>query len=310
MKLANKNILVTGGAGFLGRYVVRGLERRGLKHIVVPRSREQDLRQRSVCRQLVRDIDIVIHLAAQIGGIGFISEHPGEVFYNNLIMGIELMEAARQAGVIKFVSIGTVCEYPKYPPLPFKETSLWDGYPDESTASYGWAKKMLIIQARAYREQYGFNAVHLLPVNLYGPEDNIERKSSHVIPALIRKIVEARDSKKSEVEVWGTGRATREFLYVEDAARGIVQATERYDDVEPVNLGSGNEITIRETAELIMKLAGYRGRIRWNTSKPDGQPRRQLEVSRAKKLFGFEAKTPLEMGLKKTIAWYERTLYP
>lgn len=306
MRLSNKKILVTGGAGFLGRYVVSELHRHGAGEIIVPRSAQYDLLDRNVCQKLTRNVDIVIHLAARIGGIGFISDHPGEVFYNNLIMGVELMEAARRSGTGKFVSVGTVCEYPKYPPLPFKESTLWDGYPDESTASYGLAKKMLIVQGRAYKDQYNFNAIHLLPVNLYGPKDNFDRVSSHVIPALIRKIIEARDQNKPYVEVWGTGRATREFLYVEDAARGIVLATQKYDDASPVNLGSGIEITIRETAELIMKITRYNGEIRWNTSKPDGQPRRQVDVSRAKKLFGFVAQISFEAGLRKTIDWYEK----
>lgn len=306
MKLANKKILVTGGAGFLGSYVVAQLKRRGVAQILIPRSKQHDLRERNVCRKLVGGVDIVIHLAAQIGGIGFISQHPAEVFYNNLIMGVELMEASYRAGVSKFVSIGTVCEYPKYPPLPFKETSLWDGYPDEATSSYGLAKKMLIVGGYAYKNQYDFNAIHLLPVNLYGPGDNFDKASSHVIPSLIRKIIEARELNKPSVEVWGTGHATREFLYVQDAASAIVLATEHYDDVEPVNIGSGQEITIRATAELIMKITGYKGTIRWNTAKPDGQPRRQMDTTRAMKQFGFRAQTAFKDGLRKTIEWYEK----
>lgn len=309
MNLTDKKILVTGGAGFLGRWVVRELKKKGINNIRIPRSSEFDLRQKVACQKIVKDIDIIIHLAAQIGGIGFISEHPGEMFYNNLIMGVELMEAARLAGVQKFVSVGTVCEYPKLNSLPFKEKNLWDGSPDESTASYGWAKKMLIVQGKAYRQQYGFVAVHLLPVNLYGPGDNFKKESAHVIPSLIRKVIEARNGKLPTVEVWGSGSATREFLYVEDAARGIVLATEQYDDVEPVNLGSGREIKIKDVVLMIMKIAKYEGVIRWNQSKPDGQPRRQLDVSRAQKLFGFESKMGFESGLKATIAWYEGSLH-
>lgn len=305
MKLENKKILVTGGAGFLGRYVVANLKQQGVSSIVVPRSHEFDLRNREICKQIVKDIDIVIHLAAQIGGIGYIDEHPGEMFYNNLIMGVELMEASRKTGVGKFVSVGTVCEYPKITPLPFKEENLWDGYPEETTAPYGWAKKMLIVQGQNYKKQYDFNAVHLLPVNLYGTRDNFDRKSAHVIPALIKKVIEAKEKGSSSVEVWGSGKATREFLYVEDAAEGIVLATENYDSIEPVNLGTGIETSIKEITELIMEIVGYKGSINWNTSKPDGQPRRQLDVSKAK-TFGFKARTSLEEGLKKTIEWYQK----
>lgn len=305
MNLVNKNILITGGFGFLGRWVIQELKENGVFHLLVPKSSRYDLRQRKACRQITEGVDIVIHLAAQIGGIGFISEHPGEVFYNNLIMGMELMEAARLSGVKKFVSIGTVCEYPRITSLPFQEKNLWDGYPDRSTASYGWAKKMLIVQGKAYREQYGFKAIHLLPVNLYGPGDNFQRHSAHVIPSLIRKIIEARENNLPTVEVWGSGKATREFLYVEDAAKAIVLAAEKYDDVEPLNLGSGEEISIKKTAELIMKLAAYQGKIVWNSNRPDGQPRRNLDTSKAKHVLGFSATTTFEKGLKKTINWYE-----
>lgn len=305
MILKNKKIIVTGGAGFLGKYVVVKLKEHGVSDIFIPRSTDYDLRQRDVCERVVRGADIIIHLAAQIGGIGFIKERPGEIFYNNLIMGVELMEAARKASVEKFVAIGTVCEYPKLTPIPFKEENLWDGYPDETTASYGWAKKMLVVQAQAYRQQYEFNAINLLPVNLYGPGDNFNRASAHVIPALIKKVVRAEESGRKTVEVWGIGSATREFLYVADAAEGIVLATENYNGVEPVNLGTGVETSIEEVTELIMELACFKGSIIWNSSKPEGQPRRRLDVSQAKK-FGFVAKTNLREGLRKTIEWYEK----
>lgn len=304
LSLSSSTIVITGGAGFLGRWVVRELEKRGATNIRVPRSRHYNLLHRSACRRVVKGANIVIHLAAQIGGIGFISQHPGEVFYNNILMGIQLMEEARRAGVQKFVTIGTVCEYPRRTPLPFKETSLWNGYPDESTAGYGWAKKTLLVMGQVYKRQYGFHSIHLLPVNLYGPEDNFAQ-SAHVIPSLIRKVVEAREARAPFVEVWGSGRASREFLYVEDAARGIVMATERYDDGEPVNLGSGVETTIVDTIKRIMKFAHYSGDVQWNKSMPDGQPRRRLDTSRAKETFGFVATVPFDVGLKKTIKWYE-----
>lgn len=306
MRLSKKKIVVTGGGGFLGRYVVTALKTHGASDIFVPRSKDYDLRLRKVAEKVVSKADIVIHLAAQIGGIGYIGEHPGEIFYNNAIMGIELMEAARKAGVEKFVSIGTVCEYPKNPPLPFKEEDLWEGYPEETTASYGWAKKILIVQGKAYRKQYGFRAIHLLPVNLYGPRDNFDRASAHVIPALIQRIIEARESGKKTVEVWGSSAATREFLYVEDAAKGIVLATMKYDSTVPLNLGTGIETSVKEVAELIIKLSDFKGTIQWNKRKPDGQQRRQLDVAKAKKLIGFTATTSLRDGLRKTIEWYER----
>lgn len=305
MKFENRKILVTGGNGFLGQNVVAKLREFGASNIIVPRSYEYDLRNRDVCEKIVKNVNIVIHLAAQIGGIGYISEHQGEMFYNNIIMGVELMEASRKAGVKKFVSVGTVCEYPKLTPLPFKEEDLWNGYPEETTAPYGWAKKMLLVQAKAYNKQYKFNAINLLPVNLYGPCDNFDKSSAHVIPSLIKKIIEARNSNKPNVEIWGSGKATREFLYVEDASEGIVLATLNYDSIEPVNLGTGIETSIKKVAELIMKICGYKGFIKWDINKPDGQPRRQLDVSKAKE-FGFAAKTDLQEGLKKTIEWYEK----
>jgi len=303
MKLKNQNILVTGGNGFLGRHVVSKLKRCGATNIFTPRSKEYNLLERSNCQSLINGVDLVIHLAAQVGGIGYINDHPGEMFYKNAVMGIELMEAARRAKVKKFVSIGTVCAYPNVLTLPFKEAYLWRGYPEDTTAPYGLAKKMLLVQGNAYRKQYGFNAIHLIPVNLYGPGDNFNRASAHVIPALIKKIIDARNKNKKSVEVWGSGSATREFLYVKDAAEGIVQATLKYQDVKPLNLGTGVETSIKEVVEIIMKLCNYKGSIRWNDNKPDGQPRRQLDVSRAKRI-GFTAKTSLREGLKKTIEWY------
>lgn len=305
MDIQNKKIVVTGGAGFVGQHVVEKLKEQGASNIFVPNSFEFDLRQKVNCKKVVEGADIVIHLAAQIGGIGFIDKHQGEIFYNNLIMGTELMEAARIAGVKKYVSFGTVCEYPKVIPLPFKEENLWDGYPEETTATYGLAKKMQLVQAVAYKKQYGFNAIHIIPVNLFGPGDNFDSESAHVIPSLIRKIIEAREKNASSVEIWGSGKATREFLYVMDAVQGIVLATKNYNSTDPVNLGTGVETSIKEVTELIMELSEYRGKIEWNSSKPDGQPRRQLDVSKAKK-FGFEAKTDLRSGLRKTIEWYEQ----
>ena len=301
----NKKILVTGGAGFLGSFLVEKLKEKGVKEesIRIPRSRDTDLRYWENCVKAVRDIDIVIHLAARVGGIGFNRKYPATLFYDNAMMGIQMMEVARQEGVEKFVAIGTVCAYPKFTPVPFKEKNLWGGYPEETNAPYGLAKKMLLVQSQAYRQQYGFNSIFLLPVNLYGPRDNFDLESSHVIPALIRKFVEAVENNKKEVIVWGTGKASREFLYVEDAARGIVLATEKYNKPEPVNIGAGFEIKIKDLVELIAELTGFEGEIRWDTSKPDGQPRRCLDVSRAKEEFGFEAKTDFKDGLRKTIEW-------
>jgi GDP-L-fucose synthase len=300
---AGKKVLVTGGAGFLGSYVVSILRQEGAS-ITVPRSANCDLRKLDDCRKVVCGQDTVIHLAGKVGGIGFNREKPGEFFYDNIIMGVQLMEEARLAGVKKFVALGTICCYPKFTPVPFKEENLWDGYPEETNAPYGLAKKMLLVQSQAYRQQYGFNSIFLMPVNLYGPGDNFDPQSSHVIPALIKKVFDAMERGEDQIVVWGTGRATREFLYVEDAARGIVLAAERYDKSKPINLGAGFEISIKELAELIVELSGFKGRIVWDTSKPDGQPRRSLDTSRARQEFGFAARVPFEEGLRRTIEWY------
>ena len=274
------------------------------KNIFIPRSRELDLRVRENCEKAVKGADVVIHLAALVGGIGFNQKNPGRLFYDNLIMGVELMEAARKEGVEKFVALGTICAYPKYTAVPFNEETLWNGYPEETNAPYGLAKKMLLVQAQSYRGQYDFNAIYLLPVNLYGPGDNFDPKSSHVIPALIKKVDDAQRKRERSITVWGGGKASREFLYVDDAARAIVLAAERYSGREPVNIGAGFEITIKELIGLIASLMGYIGEIRWDTSKPDGQPRRMLDISRAQKEFGFTASTSFKKGLAKTIAWY------
>jgi len=303
-------VLVTGGAGFLGSALVRTLKEHGLaeENIRAPRSRDLDLRRWENCVAAVQDVDLVIHLAAKVGGIGYNMANPGSLFYDNAIMGIQLMEAARQAGVEKFVAVGTICAYPKFTPVPFREEDLWDGYPEETNAPYGLAKKMLLVQAQAYRQQYGFNAIYLLPVNLYGPGNNFNPTSSHVIPALIKKFVEAVETGAESVEVWGTGSASREFLYVDDAAEGIALAAERYDRPDPVNLGAGFEITIRDLATLIADLTDFAGEIVWDTAKPDGQPRRCLDVSRAEREFGFRAKTSFEDGLKATVEWYRQAV--
>jgi GDP-L-fucose synthase len=287
---------------------VARLEAAGAMDVFVPRSRDYDLRTSDGIRSALADgrPDVVIHLAAVVGGIGANRENPGRFFYENAIMGIELMEQARVANVAKFVQIGTVCSYPKFTPVPFHEDDLWNGYPEETNAPYGVAKKMLLVQGQAYRQQYGFDVIHLIPVNLYGPGDNFDPASSHVIPALIKKAVDARDAGHAYIEVWGTGSASREFLYVDDAAEGIVLGAERYDGAEPVNLGVGREITIRELVELIVRLTGFHGDVRWDASKPDGQPRRALDTSRAHELFDFEANTSFEDGLRRTIAWYEQ----
>ncbi len=302
----NKQILLTGGSGFLGSHVFEALKRHGVspQQVRIPRRATDDLRVWEHCRRVVEGQDIVIHLAASVGGIGINREKPGEFFYDNLMMGVQLIEAARQAGVQKFAAIGTICAYPKFTPIPFREEDLWSGYPEETNAPYGLAKKMLLVQAQSYRQQYGFNGIYLLPVNLYGPGDNFDPRSSHVIPALIKKCIEAIESGAPTIEVWGDGSPTREFLYAEDAAEGIVLATERYEGDEPVNLGSGMEISIRDLIETIAGLTGFKGDIVWNTDKPNGQPRRCLDVSRAEREFGFRAKVPFEEGLRRTIEWY------
>ncbi len=305
-----KRIVVTGGAGFLGRYVVEGLKQRGCQQIEVPVHRDYDLVQADDVVRLYETMrpDVVIHLAAVVGGIGANRAHPGEFFYKNLLMGTQLIEQARLHQVEKVVAIGTVCAYPKFTPVPFKEEQLWDGYPEETNAPYGLAKKMLLVQSQAYRREYGFNSIFLLPVNLYGPGDNFDPDSSHVIPALIKKCVDAVEAKADHIDCWGTGAVSREFLYVADAAEAILLATERYNGAEPVNIGAGREIRIKDLAEMIAKLAGFKGEIRWDPSKPDGQPRRCLDVAKAKAYFGFKAQTPFEEGLGRTIDWYKTVL--
>jgi len=305
---SDKRVLVTGGAGFLGSHVVRRLEAKGCRKVFVPRSAQYDLRGSSAVKQLLAHSqpNVVFHLAAVVGGIGANRERPGEFFYDNLVMGVHLMEEARLAGVEKFVGVGTVCAYPKFTPVPFREASLWDGYPEETNAPYGLAKKMLLVQGRAYRDQYGFNAIYVLPTNLYGPGDNFDPRSSHVIPALIKKCFDGIESGADEIVVWGDGTPTREFLYVEDAAEGLVLAGEHYDKGEPVNLGSGFEISIKELVTLIARYTGFAGRIVWDTTKPNGQPRRALDTTRAEREFGFRAWTDFHEGLEKTIAWYRQ----
>ncbi len=305
----NKEVIVTGGAGFLGSYVCEELRKKGCKSITIPRSSEYDLTTEKDVIKLYKEnpnTDIVIHLAAIVGGIGANREHPGSFYYKNLMMGAMLMEHARRSKIGKFVAVGTICAYPKFTPVPFKEEDLWGGYPEETNAPYGLAKKMMLVQAQAYRQEYNFNAIYLLPVNLYGPRDNFDPKSSHVIPALIKKVYDAQKNGEDKIVCWGTGKASREFLYAEDAAEGIVLAAEKYDGSEPVNLGAGKEITIKELVQTIAKLMNFKGKIEWDSTKPDGQPRRCLDVTRAKKYFGFEAKTDFITGLKETINWYKK----
>jgi GDP-L-fucose synthase len=302
-----KRVVVTGGAGFLGRFVVDGLKRTPGVEVIVPRSRDYDLVQEANVKRLLNDAnpDLVIHMAAVVGGIGHNQKNPGRFFYDNLMMGTQLIEQSRLHGVAKFVAIGTVCAYPKFTPTPFSEDDIWNGYPEETNAPYGLAKKMMLVQSQAYREQYGFNSIFLLPANLYGPGDNFDLETSHVIPALVRKCIEARDSGQEFIEVWGSGQVSREFLYVEDCAAGILRATALFNGPEPVNLGSGREVVIKDLVETIARLTNFAGEIRWRADKPDGQPRRQLNTSRALEKFGFSASTSLEEGLRRTIAWYE-----
>jgi GDP-L-fucose synthase len=302
----DRRVVVTGGAGFLGSYVIKGLQKRGCKNIGVPKIEDYDLVNLKDITEMYDDMkpDIVIHLAAVVGGIGANREHPGEFFYKNLMMGVQLIEQGRIRNIEKFVAIGTVCAYPKFTPVPFKEEDIWNGYPEETNAPYGLAKKMLLVQSQAYRAEFGFNSIFLLPVNLYGPGDNFDPASSHVIPALIKKCVDAIDSGADHIDCWGTGNVSREFIYAADAAEGILLATEHFNGAEPVNIGAGFEITIKSLAEKIVQLTGFKGGIRWDSSKPDGQPRRRLDVSKAKEYFGFEAKTSFDEGLKATVDWY------
>jgi len=306
MNLKNKKILLTGGVGFLGRFVFKKLLEGGAKEddIFIPRIKNYDLRKKEDCLEITKGKDIVIHLAAKVGGINFNKENPATTFYDNASMALNIIDASYKNNVKKFVGIGSVCEYPKFTPVPFQEAHLWDGYPEETNAPYGLAKKMMLVQSQAYRQQYGFNAIHLLLINMYGHGDNFNLDTSHVIAALIKKVADAKKEGKDYIEVWGTGKATREFLYVEDAAEAIILATEKYDKPDPVNIGSGTEISIKDLVETICRLMDFKGEIRWDISKPDGQPRRRLDVSRAEKEFGFRAQTNFEIGLQKTIEWY------
>jgi GDP-L-fucose synthase len=306
-----KRVMVTGGSGFLGSYVVEKLQEKGCRDIFVPRSKDYNLVEMEGVKRAYQDgkPDIVIHLAAVVGGIGANRENPGKFFYDNLMMGVQMMEMGRRFGIEKFVAIGTICCYPKFTPVPFKEENLWIGYPEETNAPYGLAKKMLLVQSQAYRQQYGFNSIFLMPTNLYGPRDNFDPERSHVIPAIIKKCFDAIDEGANEIVVWGTGKATREFLYVEDCAEAIILATEKYNKSEPVNIGVGFEISIKDLVELIMKYTGFNGKVIWDTTKPDGQPRRCLDVSKAEKEFGFRAKTNFEEGLQRTIEWYKENIW-
>lgn len=303
--IKGKKVLVTGSDGFLGRYVVEKLKKRNPKKILTPSFKDHDLRIYGECLKVTEGVDIVIHLAANVGGIEYQQKYPADIYYDNVTMGTHMMEAARVNGVKKFLALGSVCAYPKFTPIPFREENLWNGYPEETNAAYGVAKRMMLVQAQAYRTQYQFNAIFLLPVNFYGPRDHFELETSHVIPALIRRFSEAKKQGSPEVVVWGSGKPTREFLYIEDAAEGIILATEKYNKPEPINLGSSSEISIANLAELIRRLVGYKGKIVFDKSKPGGQPRRKADTSKAKKEFGFESSTTFEEGLKKTIAWYE-----
>ncbi|MDR0547870.1 MAG: GDP-L-fucose synthase [Deltaproteobacteria bacterium] len=311
INLKNYRITVTGGSGFLGSYVIEKLKQRGCNDLFVPSSSNYNLTTENGIHKLLNDArpEIIIHLAAKVGGISANSEHPGDFFYSNLIMGVQLMEQARLFGVTKFVALGTICAYPKFTNSPFKEEDLWNGYPEETNAPYGLAKKMMLVQSQAYRSQYGFNSIFLLPVNLYGPRDNFNPKSSHVIPALIKKCFDALKNGSNEIEVWGTGEATREFLYAEDCAEAIILATEKYDSSEPVNIGSGMEISIKNLVHIISRLSGFKGHIIWDKTKPEGQPRRCLDTSKAFKEFGFKASVPFETGLQNTIQWYKSSQY-
>jgi GDP-L-fucose synthase len=306
--LSSKRITITGGKGFLGKHLIRAFQDRGCRHITIADLPEYNLIRQGDVKRLYEETcpDIVVHLAAKVGGIGFNRENPGALFYENIMMGVQLIHEGHLYGLEKFVALGTICAYPKFTPVPFREDDIWNGYPEETNAPYGLAKKMMLVQSQAYRQQYGFNSIFLLPVNLYGPGDNFDPQSSHVIPALIKKCVDARLRGEETVEVWGTGQATREFFYVEDAARAIAEATEKYNKSEPINIGAGFEISIRDLTSLIVELTGYQGKIAWDPTKPDGQPRRMLDTAKAFREFGFQARTDFREGLKKTIAWYEK----
>jgi len=304
--IKGKKVLVTGGAGFLGQHVVEQLKKEKPESIFVPRSKDYDLRDKKVVARLVKDYEIIIHLAANVGGIGYNQEHPAELYYDNMVMGVHMLHEAYKAGVEKVVALGTICAYPKFTPVPFKEDDLWMGYPEETNAPYGLAKKMMLVQSQAYRDQYGFNSIFLLPTNLYGPHDNFDPNSSHVVPALIKKFIEAKENNTEEVIIWGTGSPTREFLYVEDAAKAIVMATKNYNGGDPINLGSSFEISIAELAHTIGDIVKYQGKLTFDTSKPDGQPRRKIDITKAEEEFGFKSSTTFKDGLKKTIEWYKK----